>query len=62
MEASARLQAAAYAAHTGMLCTEVLTALESQAFRRAPTGEERYTAIVNQYAGLVCHELAKLAL
>lgn len=61
-DAAARLQAAAYVAHTGMVCTEILTALESQAFRRAPTGEERYTAIVNQFAGLACHELAKLAL
>lgn len=61
-DAAARIQAAAYAAHTGMLCTEILTALESQAFRRAPTGEERYTSIVNQFAGLCCHELAKLAL
>lgn len=61
-DAAARIQAAGYAAHCGLVCAEILTSLESQAIQRTPLIEPRTKAIVDQYAGLVCTELAKLAL
>jgi hypothetical protein len=61
--AAARIQAAAFAAHTGLICTEVLTALEVQAVKRqGAVIDERAKAIVDAYAGLVTTELARLSL
>lgn len=59
--AAARVRSAAYVGFVGMSCCQALTVMESQAFRMAPTGEERYTAIVNAYAGMVVAELGQLA-
>lgn len=61
--ATARIQAAALAAHTGLICTETLTALEVQAVQRqGALLDARARAIVDTYAGLVTTELARLAL
>ena len=61
--AAARIQAAAFAAHTGLMCTEVLTALEVQAVQRqGAIFDARARAIVDCYAGLVTTELARLSL
>lgn len=62
-QAAARIQAAAFAAHTGLVCTEVLTALEVQAVQRqGAVLDARARAIVDCYAGLVTTELARLSL
>lgn len=61
--ATARIQAAAVAAHSGLVCTEILTALEVQAVKRqGPVMDDRAKAIVDTYAGLVTTELARLTL
>lgn len=61
--AAARMQGAAFAAHTGLVCTEVLTALEVQAVQRqGAVMDARARAIVDTYAGLVTTELARLSL
>ena len=61
--AAARIQAAAFAAHTGLVCTEVLTALEVHAVQRqGAVLDARARAIVDTYAGLVTTELARLSL
>jgi hypothetical protein len=61
--ATARIQAAAIAAHSGLISTEILTALEVQAVKRqGPLMDERAKAIVDTYAGLVTTELARLSL
>ncbi len=61
--ATARIQAASIAAHSGLLATEILTALEVQAVTRAGAVlDDRAKAIVDTYAGLVTTELAKLSL
>lgn len=62
-QATARIQAAAVAAHSGLVCTEILTALEVQAIKRqGPLMDDRARAIVDTYAGLVTTELARLSL
>jgi len=61
--ATARIQAAAIAAHSGLVCTEALTALEVQAVKRqGAVIDDRARAIVDTYAGLVTTELARLSL
>jgi hypothetical protein len=61
--ATARVQAAAFTAFTGLVCTEALTALEVQAVRRqGAVLDDRAKAIVDCYAGLVTTELARLSL
>lgn len=61
--AAARMQAAAFAAHTGLLNTEMLTALEVRAVQRqGAVLDARARAIVDAYAGLVTTELARLSL
>jgi hypothetical protein len=61
--ATARIQAAAVAAHSGLVSTEILTALEVQAVKRqGPVMDERAKAIVDTFAGLVTTELARLSL
>jgi len=61
-DAAIRIQAGAYTAHTALLCSELLTMQESAAFRRTPTGEERYTSIVNAFCGLATAEIVRLGL
>ena len=61
--AAARIQAAAIAAHAGLISTETLTAIEAAAVKRqGATMDERARAIVDTYAGLVTTELARLSL
>jgi hypothetical protein len=61
--AAARIQAAALAAHSGLICVEVLTTIEVQAVKRqGAVIDERAKAIVDTYAGLVTTELARLSL
>jgi hypothetical protein len=61
--AAARIQAAAFAAHTGLVCTEILTSLEVQAVQRqGAVLDARARAIVDTYTGVVTTELSKLAL
>lgn len=61
--AAARIQAAAFTAHTGLICTEVVTAAEVQAVsRQGAVLDARAKAIGDTYAGLVTTELARLAL
>lgn len=59
--AAARIQAAAFAAHTGLTLTEVLTAQEVGANKRQGTiMDDRSRAIVDQFTAIVCAELAQL--
>jgi hypothetical protein len=61
--AAARIQAAALAAHSGLVCVEALSALEVQAVKRqGAVIDERAKAVVDTYAGLVTNEIARLAL
>jgi hypothetical protein len=61
--ATARIQAASVAAHSGLICTEILTAIEVQAVRRqGAIMDDRAKAIVDTFAGLVTTELARLSL
>ena len=61
--ATARVQAAAFTAFTGLVNVELLTALEVQAVRRqGAVLDDRAKAIVDTYAGLVTTELARLSL
>ena len=61
--AAARIQAAAFAAHTGLVCTEILTALEVQAvMRQGAVMDARAKAIVDCFTGVVTTELARLSL
>ena len=61
--AAARIQAAAFTAHTGLVCTEVVTAAEVQAVaRQGAVLDARAKAIGDTFAGLVTTELARLAL
>lgn len=61
--ATARIQAAAVAANSGLICTEILTAIEVQAVKRqGAVVDARAAAIVDTYVGLVTTELARLSL
>ncbi len=61
--ATARIQAASIAAHSGLLSTEILTALEIQAVKRqGAVIDDRAKAIVDTYVGLITTELARLSL
>lgn len=61
--AAARIQAAALAAHSGLVCVEALSALEVEAVKRqGAVIDQRAKAIVDTYAGLVTTELARLSL
>ena len=61
--ATARIQAAAVAAHSGLVSAEILTALEVQAVKRqGPVMDDRARTIVDTFTGLVATELARLTL
>lgn len=61
--ATARIQAASIAAHSGLICIEVLTNLEVQMVKRGGAAvDDRVKAVVDCYAGLVTTELARLSL
>jgi hypothetical protein len=61
--AAVRIQAAAIAAHVGMVNVETLTALEAQAAKRQGAAiDERVRSIGDAYAVLVSTELARLSL
>jgi hypothetical protein len=61
--ATVRIQAAAITAHSGLVCTEILTSLEVQATRRqGAVIDDRAKAIVDTYAAMVATELARLPL
>lgn len=61
--AAVRIQAAALAAHVGMVNVETLTALEVQAAKRQGAAvDERVRSVGDTYAALVCTELARLSL
>lgn len=61
--AAARLNAASFVAHTGMVNAGILTSLEAElAKAHGPAMDVRATAIVAAYTSLVCTELLRLGL
>lgn len=61
--AAARIQAAAFTAHVGLICTEAVTAQEVLAVtRQGPVLDARAKAIGDTFAGLVTTELSLLSL
>ena len=62
LEVAARLNAAAYVTHVGLTYMGALSAEEARLIQQVPLGEPRYRAIVDQFAGVVCAELAGLTL
>lgn len=61
VEAAARVNAGAYVTHVGLSLTAALSAEEARLLRQAPTGDARYGAIVDSFAGLVCNEIVRLS-
>jgi hypothetical protein len=60
-QAAARLNAAAFVAHGGMINTAILTNLEAEVAKSSgPAMDVRATAIVDTYTSLVCTELLRL--
>lgn len=59
--AAARIEAAAFTAHTAMHHAGMLSATEARLIQQAPLGECRYKAIADAFAGYACHEIALLA-
>jgi hypothetical protein len=59
--AVARIEAAAFAAHTAMHHAGMLSATEARLIQQAPLGEARYKAIADAFAGYACHEISLLA-
>ncbi len=58
--AHTRVEAAAFVAHTGMTRVADLSAEEARLIQQAPLADDRLKAIVDTYAGVVAHEVAKL--
>jgi hypothetical protein len=58
--AAARIEAAAFTAHTAMHHAGMLSATEARLIQQAPLGEPRYKAIADAFAGYACHEIAML--
>lgn len=55
---AARINAAAYVAHTALSFTAQLSAEESRLIEMTPLGEPRYKAIVDHFTGVACAEIA----
>lgn len=61
--AAARVNAAAFVAHSGLVNAEILTNIEAEMAKRSGAAMDiRATAIVDSYCGLVCTELTRLSL
>lgn len=61
--ANARVNAAAFVAHSGLINAEVLSNLEAEIAKRSGAAMDiRATAIVDSYCGMVCAELTRLSL
>lgn len=58
--AAARIRAAAYATHTALTETAILTNIEAQLVKLCPLGEARYAAIVDSFAGVAVTEVMRL--
>lgn len=59
--AAARIEAAAFTAHSAMHHAGMLSATEARLIQQAPLGEGRYKAIADAFAGYACHEISLLA-
>lgn len=59
--AAAKIEAAAFTAHTAMHHVGMISATEARLIQQAPLGECRYKAIADAFAGYACHEIALLA-
>lgn len=57
---AARIRAAAYATHTALTETAILTNIEAQLVKICPLGEARYAAIVDAFAGVSMAEIMRL--
>ena len=60
LEASAKVQAAAYVTHVALSQTAMLTAEEARLIRQCPLGEMRFQVIVDTFAGLAAAEIARM--
>lgn len=61
--ANARVNAAAFVAHSGLVNAEVLTNIEAEMAKRSGAAMDvRATVIVDAYCALVCTELTRLSL
>ncbi|MFN8103942.1 MAG: hypothetical protein U0U69_05740 [Acidimicrobiia bacterium] len=58
--AAARIRAAAYATHTALTETAILSNIEAQLVKLCPLGEARYQAIVDSFAGVAVAEVMRL--
>jgi hypothetical protein len=59
--AAAKIEAAAFAAHTALGHATMLSAAEGRALEYAPLGEARYKVIADSFAGYCAEELSLLA-
>jgi len=59
--ATARVEATAYVASTGLAHVAALTELETKLAARDPQGAERYQAIIDTFTGAVINEVAKMS-
>lgn len=58
--AAAKIDGAAYAAHTAVHHAAALSATEARLIRLAPLGEERYRVIIDTFAGYAASEISML--
>jgi hypothetical protein len=59
--AAAKIEAAAFATHVALSHAGMLSATEARLITLAPTGEPRYRAICDAFAGYACQEISLLA-
>jgi O-acetyl-ADP-ribose deacetylase (regulator of RNase III) len=55
---AARVNAAAYVTHAALQFTASLTAEESRLIEQVPLGEGRFKALVDNFTGVACAEIA----
>lgn len=60
MQAAARIEAAAFAAHVALSNAAMLSNIEAQLIERVPLGEPRYKAIVDSFTGVAASEIQAL--
>lgn len=60
LEASAKVQAAAYVTHVALSQTGMLTAEEARMIQEHPLGEPRFRVIVDTFAGMAAAEIARM--
>jgi len=59
--AAASIEGAAFATHVALSHAAMLSAAEGRALQYAPTGDARYKAIADSFAGVCCDKISLLA-